>query len=78
VCAGIVIRLRLDRWLPLIASDDLRLPPSLHAGVRWDCVSTDGYQAGCSTKGAADAATKTATTAARPRRCRQDLVARGW
>jgi hypothetical protein len=47
-------------------------------GVRWDCVSTDGYQAGCSTKGAADAATKTATTAARPRRCRQDLVARGW
>jgi len=44
-------------------------------GVRWDCVSTDGYQAGCSTKGAADAARR---TTARPRRCRRDLAVRGW
>ena len=44
-------------------------------GVRWDCVSTDGYQAGCSTKSASDAASR---TTARPRRCRQDLVERGW
>ena len=44
-------------------------------GVRWDCVTTDGYQAGCSTKGAADAA---GHTTSRPRRCRQELVDRGW
>lgn len=44
-------------------------------GERWDCVSTDGYQVGCSTKGAADAARRTTR---RPRQCRGDLEARGW
>lgn len=44
-------------------------------GVRWDCVSTDGYQAGCSTAGAADAAGRTTP---RPKRCSDDLKAHGW
>uniref|UniRef100_A0A7S3AU11 Exostosin GT47 domain-containing protein n=1 Tax=Haptolina ericina TaxID=156174 RepID=A0A7S3AU11_9EUKA len=44
-------------------------------GVRWDCVSTDGYQAGCSTAGAADAAGRTTP---RPKRCSDDLKVHGW
>ena len=47
-------------------------------GVRWDCVSTDGYQASCSTQGAAVAAKQAARVSQRPRRCRKDLKARGW